>query len=100
MWLADLGEVRVLFDPLLGETHHGGLFEVAPRRTVDAAALRPDFIVVSHAHGDHFDVPSLRRLAALDPDAVVLTSDPLVEGAARRLGFRSVHLAGTHELLE
>ena len=90
MWLADLGDIRVLFDPLLGETHSGGVFEVAPRRTVDAAALRPDFIVVSHAHPDHFDVPSLRELARLDADSVVLTSDELVEAAAKRLGFRTV----------
>src|SRR5690349_14363488 len=97
MWLADIAGVRVLFDPLLAPTHHGGVFEVAPRRTIDAAALKPDFVVVSHAHPDHFDIPSLRALAKLDPESVVLTSDPLVERACTRLGFRTVHRAAALE---
>jgi hypothetical protein len=59
------------------------VFEVVPRRTLVAEALRPDFIMVSHRHPDHFDVPSLRRLIALDPEAVVVTPDALVAWAAR-----------------
>ena len=90
MWLATAGDLRILFDPLLDGVHHGGVFEVAPRRTIDVAALRPDFLVVSHQHPDHFDVASLRRLAALDPDTVVFTADPLVARAASRVGFREV----------
>src|SRR3954470_22969414 len=90
MWLVEAGEVRVLFDPLIDGLHHGGVFEVEPRRVIDVAALRPDFIVVSHQHNDHFDIPSLARLAQLDPDAVILTADELVTHAARTLGFRTV----------
>lgn len=90
MWLAEAGEIRVLFDPLLTATHHGDVFELSPPRAIDEEALRPDFVVVTHRHPDHFDVPSLARLARRDPEAVVLTSDPLVERAARRLGFRRV----------
>ena len=92
MWLVEAEGLRLLFDPLLEPTHHAGVFEVRPRRTVRASALRADFILVSHRHGDHFDVPSLRRLAALDPDSVVLTPDDLVAWAARELGFRTVHV--------
>ena len=90
MWLLQTGELRILFDPLLSDSHMGGVFEVRPRRRIDAAALRPDFIVVSHRHPDHFDVASLRQLAALDADSVLLTSDALVERCARAVGFHTV----------
>ena len=93
-WLAEAGGLRLLFDPLLGPAHHGGVFEVVPRRTLVAEALRPDFILVSHRHPDHFDVPSLRRLLALDPEVVVVTPDPLVAWACEQLGARSVRLVG------
>jgi hypothetical protein len=91
-WLCEAAGLRLLFDPLLGPTHHGGVFEVIPRRTLVAEALRPDFILVSHRHPDHFDVPSLRRLIACDPEAVVVTPDPLVAWAAGRLGAHTVQV--------
>lgn len=96
-WLCVANGLRILFDPLLEKTHHGGVFEVVPRRTVNVAALRPDFLIVSHAHTDHFDIPSLRRLARMDPDTVLITSDRLVEYAAQRLGFNKVHVAQSLE---
>lgn len=89
-WLADVAGLRLLFDPLLDDRHHGGVFTVTPQRVVDAAALAPDFVFVSHRHPDHFDLPSLARLCAIDADIVVVTPDPLVESCARRLGFRTV----------
>jgi hypothetical protein len=92
MWLLVVGELRVLFDPLIDGRHHGGVFEIVPPRRVDLRALAPDFILVSHAHPDHFDVASLRALAEVDPDTVVFTADRLVETAARRLGFREVRV--------
>src|SRR5690606_32347551 len=90
MWLVTVGELRLLFDPQLDDTHHGGLFEINPPREIDAEALRADFIIVSHRHPDHFDVRTLRRLAELDADSVVVTSDALIERVAKRLGFRTV----------
>ncbi|MCA9658071.1 MAG: MBL fold metallo-hydrolase [Myxococcales bacterium] len=94
MWLVEAAGLRLLCDPLLEPTHHGGVFEVVPAREVDAEGLRPDFILVSHRHTDHFDVPSLHRLARLDPESVVVTPDPLVEWAARALGFRTIQRVG------
>lgn len=91
MWLVEAAGLRLLCDPLLGPEHHCGVFETVPRRTVVAEELRPDFVLVSHQHPDHFDVPSLHRLAQLDPDSVVMTPDTLVAWAARTLGFRVVH---------
>ena len=100
MWLVEASGLRILCDPLLGDTHHAGVFEVVPRRRVDVSALRPDFIVVSHAHPDHFDVPSLHRLAQLDPESVVVTADELVAWAARQLGFATVHRVTAGQRIE
>lgn len=94
MWLAESAGLRLLFDPLLDDLHHGGVFRVWPPRAVQAEALRADFVLVSHRHPDHFDVPSLRRLAAIDPETVLVTPDPLVEEAARAVGFRTVQRVG------
>ena len=90
-WLVEAKGLRLLVDPVLGERHHGGVFAVTPERTIEIGALAPDFVIVSHRHTDHFDLPSLHALARLDPDTVAVTSDPLVESACRRLGFRTVH---------
>ncbi len=100
MALCEADGLRLLFDPLLEERHHGGVFEVVPRREIDVEALRPDYVLVSHRHPDHFDVRSLRRLAGLDPDSVVITPDPLVAGAARRVGFRTAHVVDPAMRLE
>lgn len=92
MWLVEAAGLRLLCDPTLERTHHGGVFEVLPPRRIDPQALRPDFILVSHRHTDHFDVPSLDRLAQLDPHSVIITPDELVRWACQQLGFETVHL--------
>lgn len=99
-WLAEVAGLRLLFDPLLDDLHHGGIFTVTPPRVVDAAALAPDFVFVSHRHPDHFDLASLARLARLDPDIVVVTPDPLVESCALRLGFRTVRRVGAETRID
>lgn len=91
-WLCEAEGLRILFDPVIGPEHHGGVFQVVPRRRLVADRLRPDLIIVSHRHPDHFDVPSLRELLRLDPEAVVVTPDRLVAWAAERLGARTVKL--------
>lgn len=90
-WLCEAAGLRILCDPLLAPTHHGGVYRVVPHREIAAERLRPDFVLVSHRHPDHFDVASLHRLARLDADTVVVTPDALVAWAARALGFRTVH---------
>ena len=100
MWLAEAAGLRLLFDPLLAPTHHGGVFEVVPRRDVFAEGLRPDFVLVSHRHPDHFDVPSLHALARLDPESVVVTPDRLVGWAAERLGFSTVRIVPPNQRIE
>lgn len=100
MWHVEAAGLRLLFDPLLGPTHHDGVFTVTPPRTVDVDALRPDIIIVSHRHPDHFDIGSLRRLATQSPDAVILTADALVGRTCQRLGFQHVSLLPDHQLLD
>ena len=100
MWLVRVGGLRLLFDPLLDGVHHGGVLQINPARTIDAAALRADFIFVSHRHPDHFDVPSLARLAQLDADSVVVTPDSLVADTCRKLGFRSVRMLAPWQRVE
>lgn len=100
MWMVEAGDLRLLFDPLLGPTHHDGVFTVTPPRTIDVGALRPDIIIVSHRHPDHFDLGSLRALAARHPGAVVLTADALVGRTCQRLGFTHVSLLPDHQLLD
>lgn len=99
-WLVEAAGLRLLFDPVLGATHHGGVFEVVGRGAALAEALRPDFVLVSHRHPDHFDVPSLRRLIALDPELVLVTPDPLVAWAAAELGARAVRTVGAGQRIE
>lgn len=99
-WLVEAAGLRLLFDPVLGPTHHGGVFEAWPSRSIDEAALAPDLVLVSHAHADHFDVPSLARVLARDPFVVVVTPDPLVAWAARALGARDVREVGPGQRVE
>lgn len=98
-WLIEAAGLRLLCDPLIEPEHQAGVFEVTPRRRLRASRLRPDFILISHRHPDHFDVASLAALAALDRDSVVVTPDALVARAARALGFRRVEVLPPGQLL-
>ena len=59
--LVELAGLRLLTDPLLGS----GILHV--RRQVEAPSIENlralDAILISHAHHDHLDLRSLRRLA-------------------------------------
>ena len=84
----------VLTDPVFS-TRVGigwGPFILGPKRYTGPALMpkafpAPDLLLLSHAHFDHFDTPSLRRFSR-DTPVVVPTG---VADLARRLRFRHVH---------
>jgi L-ascorbate metabolism protein UlaG (beta-lactamase superfamily) len=63
--LVELGATRLLTDPVLRSRVAHLRRHIGPERAPGGL----DAILISHAHGDHLDLPSLRRL---DPDAVVI----------------------------
>ncbi|MGC6492850.1 MAG: MBL fold metallo-hydrolase [Myxococcota bacterium] len=99
-WRLRTAQLGVLFDPLLNLSYHAGTFEVTPRRDFTLKALHDDVVVVTHRHPDHFDVPSLYRLASSNPDRLLLTADALVAETARSLGFRWVRQLPDLHVLE
>jgi L-ascorbate metabolism protein UlaG (beta-lactamase superfamily) len=84
--------VRILTDPVFS-TRVGigaGPLIVGPKRRVRPALRAPDFappdlLLLSHAHFDHFDVPSLRRFSRETPVVTAAGTADLL----RR--FRDVH---------
>ncbi len=80
-----------LTDPVFGKK----IAKVYPRRValgIDVAAIPPlDAVLVSHAHFDHLDVPSLRRLpptkvVVAPPGAVKFLPDDMPAGQVAGLG--------------
>ncbi|MEM6293113.1 MAG: MBL fold metallo-hydrolase [Myxococcota bacterium] len=90
--LARTEDACVLFDPLLYGEHHEGLYDVYPRRSLDTQKLPPlDAVVVSHAHLDHFDLPSLALVPRATP--MLIADDREIESCLHGLGFHHVHKA-------
>lgn len=86
--LVEIAGVRLLTDPLLrGRVAH--LRRIAPFPVV-AGLWEPDAVLVSHAHLDHLDLPSLRRLAPAT--RIVLPRGRA--GLATRAGLRDVTEVG------
>jgi L-ascorbate metabolism protein UlaG (beta-lactamase superfamily) len=82
--LVDLGGFRILTDPILrGRVGHIRRRVPLPRLE-DVGSL--DAVAISHAHHDHLDVPSLRRLDGRCPVIVPRGC----RGIARRARFRDI----------
>ncbi len=79
----------ILVDPVFFDPFEGGAVASCPEREVDPRKLPEiDYLVVSHRHPDHFDIPSLARIPR---DCQVLCPpDPLVHYALEQLGFTRV----------
>jgi L-ascorbate metabolism protein UlaG (beta-lactamase superfamily) len=78
--LVEMDGVRLLTDPFFGEGL-GPLRRLGP--TPDPATIGPiDAVLISHAHPDHFNLPSLRRVGG-EPLVVVPSG---LGHAARRAG--------------
>lgn len=82
--LLELDGTRLVTDPVLrGRVAHLRRHAPAPQ------PLPPvDAVLLSHAHHDHFDAPSLRRMARTTP--VVTAPAPSIARAVRRMGALDV----------
>jgi L-ascorbate metabolism protein UlaG (beta-lactamase superfamily) len=76
---------RLLTDPLL-RGHLLGFLRRRPGPAALGAAERPDAILISHLHWDHFDVRSLRRL----PSGTAIVAPAGSGRYLARRGFREV----------
>jgi L-ascorbate metabolism protein UlaG (beta-lactamase superfamily) len=81
--LVELDGVRLLTDPLL-RRHVAHLRRVVPIEVDEV--LRPDAVLLSHAHYDHLDVRSLRKLDRSAAVAAPRGLGPFL----RKLGFEQV----------
>jgi len=84
------GQTSILFDPLLYDTHHEGLYEIHPRRSLDFDYFPTlSAVVISHQHADHYDLQSLALLPANVP--IFIPDDPLITAGLHELGFREIY---------
>ncbi len=87
-------KAAVLVDPLLceefGHAHALG-YRVFPPRVWTTAALPPiDAVILSHEHDDHFDIPSLAKLARTIPIYLSVRSSTAARSILATMGF-TVH---------
>ena len=104
--LVEMDGARCLMDPVFQDPFEDTAVVSCPRRDVHVEKLPPiDVLVISHAHLDHFDIPSLARIRR---DAQVLCpKDQTIVYALQQLGFQKINAAepstrlalGRHELL-
>ena len=99
--LIDLDGVRLLTDPMLRER----VAFLRRASTVDADQLRNlDAVLISHAHHDHLDLPSLERLGSSVPVVVPRGLGRLLEGRKsvtevvedEEISFGAVTVRATH----
>jgi hypothetical protein len=93
-WLFQGDRGVLLVDPLLredfGDIHALG-YRVYPPRELDLAAMpKPDAIVLTHEHDDHFDLPSLAKLDRATPVYLSARSSSAARTILAELGF-TVH---------
>jgi len=104
-FLVELAGTHILTDPIYAR-YATPMAPFGPRRLAPPglpfpALPRVDVVLVSHSHYDHFDLPTLRALAARGPDTVVVgPRDPTVQRLLRRVGFRRIVLIGPTEEVE
>src|SRR5262249_9006090 len=88
-----MGKTRCLMDPVFQDPFEDTAVVSCPRRTIALDEIPPvELLVISHAHLDHFDIPSLAHLARTSKKADVLCpKDKTIVYALERLGFTNVH---------
>ena len=89
----EMKAVRCLMDPVFHDPFEDTAVVSCPRRTIALEAIPPiDLLIISHAHLDHFDIPSLARIAEKSRTCdVVCPKDHTIVYALERLGFTKIH---------
>lgn len=88
-WLFEQGRTAVLLDPLAAEMGNGVIrLPVWPNRRMVAAAIPPlSALIISHEHGDHFDIRTLKALPFRGDVFIPDQSAPSLGGMLADLGF-------------
>jgi len=88
--LVELEGVRCLMDPVFQDPFQEGALVSCPKREVDADALGPlDVLLLTRAHLDHFDIPTLARLPRTVD--VICPKDHAIAYVLQQLGYTNVH---------
>jgi len=88
-FLIQLGGKRILIDPVFGDIPFYKRQIKAPYYVNDLGKI--DYLLLSHAHYDHFDADSIRAISPNDPKAIIpLKMEPLLKKIAPAIS--------THEL--
>lgn len=97
--LVELQGCTVLTDPVFGDPFEDGAVVACPAREVLFARMpRIDKVVISHAHLDHFDIPSLDKLSR--EVEVFCPPDPIIPYVLAKLGFERVRVVDAGETIE
>ncbi len=87
--LVEMNGCTVLTDPVFGDPFEDGAVVACPAREVFLDRMpRPDKVVISHAHLDHFDIPSLDQLPR-DVE-IFCPNDPIIPYVLGKLGFERI----------
>lgn len=97
--LVEMKAARCLMDPVFQDPFEDTAVVSCPRRAIQLEAIPPiDLLVISHAHLDHFDIPSLAHVARKSRKCdVVCPKDPTIVYALERLGFTKIHPEEPHK---
>lgn len=97
--LVELRGARCLMDPVFFDPFEDTAVVSCPRRSIALDAIPPvDLLVISHAHLDHFDIPSLAHVARTSRSCdVVCPKDHTIVYALERLGFTKIHPEAPHK---
>jgi UDP-MurNAc hydroxylase len=97
--LVELDGGNVLMDPVFQDPFEEGAAVMCPSREVFLDRLpKIDLLILSHAHLDHFDIPTLARIPR--DCEVICPLDAVVEYALGKLGFKYVRPSDASERLK